>query len=171
MPPGMTTRCVLCRFNFDLTLSVVWHQKTSNTSFDRCFSRPPLRFIHTVFSQSSIKLSLKHLRSCTLTITPLGNLSLGIVFLLKTTYGGNFVPSVIHSSITVNRFFPFTVDRIMTDLALSKIRCVLYTGTQFFLIVRRVKYPRRPIHGIVLYAGNYDNRKSNFKTCVPLNIP
>ena len=117
MPPGMTTWCVLCHFNFDLTLSVVWHRKASNTSIDRCFSRPPLHFIYTVFSQSSIMLSLNHPCSCTLTITPLGNLSLGMVFLLKTTYGGNFVPSAIHPSITVNRFFSFPVDRIMTDLA------------------------------------------------------
>ena len=117
MPPGMTTRCVLCRFNFDLTLSVVWHQKASNTSIDGCFPRPPLRFIHTVFSQSSITLSLSHPCSCTLTITPLGNLSLGMVFLLKTTYSGNFVPSAINPSITVNQFFSFPVDCIMTDLA------------------------------------------------------
>ena len=36
----------------------------------------------------------------------------------------------------------------------SNLRCILYTGTPFS-IVFRVKYPLRPIHGIVLYAGIY----------------
>jgi hypothetical protein len=41
----------------------------------------------------------------TCTIIPLGNGSFGIVFLLKTTYGGSFPPSAVQANITVKRFF------------------------------------------------------------------
>jgi hypothetical protein len=51
---------------------------------------------------------------CTHTRTAFGNLSFGIVFLLNITYGGNFLPSAVIASITVQRCSSHPLVRVIT---------------------------------------------------------
>ena len=97
-PPGIITKSVFTALRAALALAVQWARKESNTSI---FRVPGFRVPQTEQIQSKVRGSSIQPFSWTRTIRPGGYFSFGRVFLLKITYGGSFVLSAVHASITI----------------------------------------------------------------------
>lgn len=96
-PPGITAWVTFIDFRVLFTLSPRCPRNMSHTSRLFLLIRAPGRVDHTFSSHTLHRSSFIHPFSFTCTNTPAGSFSLGIVFLLNTTIGFNFVPSAMHN--------------------------------------------------------------------------
>jgi len=115
IPLGMMTRSVLVRRSSALVSAVLWHMNASRTSMLHRPERPPSSLLlQTVHTQPWTSPSSSHPFCCVRTMTLVGNLSLGSVFLFNTTYGGSLPQSAVQVSMSVNQSFSWPVVLIVT---------------------------------------------------------